>query len=150
MKNLIFTLASTMRNLHCKKKLTENFASLTGCNRRTCKGDGKPFRHEDRVNPTSSDVEDGIFRNQWNFPTVFGSHAREFSDNFLSTFRRKNQKQHHRDLILCPSGLQSITLSLHHILFMFTCVTAGGDSTIFFFLSTCFPSSVLCFPSSVL
>jgi hypothetical protein len=50
--------------------LTENSVSLIGCNRLTCKGDGKLFRHEDRVNPTSSDAEDGIVRNQRNFPTV--------------------------------------------------------------------------------
>ncbi len=65
-----------------KKKLTENSASLTGCNRLTCKGDGKLFRHKDRVNPTSSDDEDGIFRNHRNFPMVFCSPAKEFSDNF--------------------------------------------------------------------
>ncbi len=50
--------------------MTENSASLTGCNRLTCKGDGKLFLREDRVNPTSSDNEDGIFQNQRNFPTV--------------------------------------------------------------------------------
>jgi hypothetical protein len=70
-----------------KKKLTENSASLTGCYRLTCKGEGKLFRHEDRINPTSSDDEDRIFRNHRNFPTVFCSPAKEFSDNFPSTFR---------------------------------------------------------------
>ncbi len=50
--------------------MTENSASLTGCNRLTCKGDGKLFLHEDRVNTTSSGDEDWIFRNQRNFPTV--------------------------------------------------------------------------------
>jgi hypothetical protein len=50
--------------------LTENSASLTGCNRLTCKGDGKLFRHKDQVKPTSSDDEDGILRNQRNFPAV--------------------------------------------------------------------------------
>ncbi len=85
------------------KKLTENSTSLFGCNRLTCKGDGKLFRHEDQVNPTSFvyedgifrnqrnfptvnltrlDDADGIFRNQRNFPTVFGSHAKEFSTIF--------------------------------------------------------------------
>jgi hypothetical protein len=76
-----------------KKKLTENSASLTGCNRLTCKGDGKLFRHEDRVNPTSSDDEDGIFRNHRNFLTVFCSPAKEFSDNFPSTFRLMNHQK---------------------------------------------------------
>ncbi len=73
-----------------KKKLTENSASLTGCNRLTCKGDGKLYRPEGQVNPTSSDDEDGIFRNHRNFPTVFCSPAKEFYDNFPSTFRRMN------------------------------------------------------------
>ncbi len=66
--------------------------------------DRKLFLHEDRVNPTSSDdedgifqnqrnfptvnltsfdIHDGIFRNQRNFPTIFWSHAKEFSDNFF-------------------------------------------------------------------
>jgi hypothetical protein len=76
-----------------KKKLTENSASVTGCNRLTCKGDGKLFRHEDRVNPTSSDDKDGIFRNHRNFPAVFCSPAKEFSDNFPSTFRRMNHQK---------------------------------------------------------
>ena len=50
--------------------MTENSVSLTGCNRLTCKGDGKLFQHVDQVNPTSSDDDDRIFRNQRNFPTV--------------------------------------------------------------------------------
>jgi hypothetical protein len=98
-----------------KKKLTENSASLTGCNRLTCKGDGKLFRHEDRVNPTSSDDKDEIFRNHRNFPTVFFFPAKEFSENFPSSFRRMNhQKQHERDSIPRPSGSQSTTLPLRH------------------------------------
>jgi hypothetical protein len=56
--------------MYTVKKLTENSVSLTGCNRLTCKGDGKLFQHVDQVNPTSSDDDDGIFRNQLNFPTV--------------------------------------------------------------------------------
>jgi hypothetical protein len=48
----------------------ENSANLTGCNRLTCKGDGKLFLHEDRANPTISDDEDGIFRNHRNFSMV--------------------------------------------------------------------------------
>ena len=50
--------------------MTENSVSLTGCNRLTCKGDGKLFQHVDQVNPTSSVDDDRIFRNQRNFPTV--------------------------------------------------------------------------------
>ncbi len=108
-----------MENSYTIKKLTENFASLSGCNRLTCKGDGKLFRHEDRVNLTSSDDEDGIFRNHRNFPTVFCSPAKEFSDNFPSTFQRMNhQKQHQLDSIPHPSGLLSTTIPLRHTLFM--------------------------------
>jgi hypothetical protein len=123
------TLGSTL-----KKKLTENSASLTGCNRLTCQGDGKLFRHEDRVNPTSSDDEDGIFLNHRNFPMVFCSPAKEFSDNFPSTFRRMNhQKWHQQDSIPRPSGLQSTTLPLRHSPFMWILVMALS----FTFLSTC-------------
>ena len=63
----------------------ENSASLTGCNRLTCKGDGKLFLHEDRVNLTSSDDEDRIFRNQRNFPTV---NLTSF-DNYDGIFRNQ-------------------------------------------------------------
>ncbi len=135
---------------HCKKKLMENSASLTRCNRLTCKGDWKLFQHEDRVYLTSSDDEDRIFRNHWNFPTVFCSPAKEFSDNFPSTFWRMNhQKQHQRDSIPHPSGLQSTTLPLRHTLLMGSCVTALSFP-FSVLVSTCLPLSVLCCPSSVM
>ncbi len=75
----LFSLPTTLQ-----KKLTENSASLTGCKRLTCKGDGKLFRHEDRVNPTSSDDEDGIFRNQRNFPIVNLTNS-DYSDLYIVT-----------------------------------------------------------------
>jgi hypothetical protein len=65
--------------------LTENSVSLTGCNRLTCKGDGKLSQHVDQVNPTSSDEDDAIFRNQRNFPTVNLTN----SDDSDGTFRNQ-------------------------------------------------------------
>jgi hypothetical protein len=71
------------------------------------------------------------------FPTVFCSPAKEFPNNFPSTFRRMNhQKQHQRDSIPRPSDFQSTTLPLRHTLFMFNGVLYVKlcDSTIFSFL----------------
>ncbi len=65
--------------------MTENSVSLTGCNRLTCKGDGKLFQHVDQFNSTSSDEDDGIFRNQRNFPTVNLTN----SDDSDGTFRNR-------------------------------------------------------------
>ncbi len=109
---LIHVLCSLFFALLCtlKKKLTENSASLTGCNRLTCKGDGKLFRHEDRVNPTSSDDEDGIFRNHRKFPMVFCFPAKEFSDNFPSTFQLSESSK------VAPAGLDPTTfrITIHY------------------------------------
>jgi hypothetical protein len=116
----------------------ENSSSLTGCNRLTCKGDGKLFLHEDQVNTTISDDEDGIFRNQRNFPTVNLTSFDSYDRIFRGIFRRflnscegvfqqfsvsfptinQNQKQHYLGSILCPSGLQSSTLPLRHTYFI--------------------------------
>ncbi len=101
--------------------MTENSFSLTGCNRLTCKGDGKLFQHVYQVNPTSSDDDDRIFRNQRNFPTVnltsfddsdgifrnqrnfptfsvltrrsFPTVFRQFSDNFPTIFCQLSDKK---------------------------------------------------------
>ncbi len=44
------------------------------------------FLHTDRVKPTISDFEDGLFRRAMELSYGFCSHAQEFSDNFPSTF----------------------------------------------------------------
>jgi hypothetical protein len=125
--------------------LTENSVRLTGCNRLTCKGDGKLFQHVDQVNPTSSDDDDRIFRNQRNFPTV---NLTSFDDSdgifrnqrsfptfsvltrrsfptvfrqFSVSFPTKNQNQITSPgpgANLRPLGLQSATLPLRHTHFM--------------------------------
>ncbi len=117
-------------------------------------GDGALFWHADRVNPTSSDDEGGIFRRAMELSYGFCSRRKEFFDNFPSTFRRMKQnrkQQQHWGSNLRSSGLQVTTLPLRHSSFIF-CMFA---STSFSFVSTLltifdnsFPSSVLC-PSSI-
>jgi hypothetical protein len=111
----------------------ENSASLTGCNRLTCKGDGNLFRHEDRVNPTSSDDEDGIFRNHRNFPTVFlfsrEGVFRQFSVNFPTNESSK----------VAPAGLD---LSSFRALIHYS-TTAPHSLYVICVTALTFPSSVL-------
>ncbi len=70
-------------NLHCKKswRMTQ-YSSIRGRE-----------HFFDHVNPTSFDYEDGNISKrsgtQRNFPTDFRSHAKEFSANFPTAFRRK-------------------------------------------------------------
>jgi hypothetical protein len=124
----IFSLVSTVavQTTHCKKKLTENSASLTGCNRLTCKGDGTFFQHADQVNPTnsydddrifrnqrnfptdnltSSDDNDVIFRNQRKFPTVSRSHAKEFP----TIFRQLSDGEKESKSLTAPTRFEPTT-----------------------------------------
>ncbi len=134
--------------------MTENSASLTWCNRLTCKGDGKLFRHEDQINPTSSDDEGGIFRKHRNFPTVFCSHANEFSDNFPSTFDEKSIKSSATGI--WSQDLQGYNLLLYHCATLSLCLYVWQDPLflaqyMFTFVSTVFSfvSTVLTFVSTV-
>jgi hypothetical protein len=73
--------------------------SLAGCHRLKYRGDGTLFQNAYRVNPTSSDDEDGIFKSALVLSRIFllfsvliddvilkNLNAKEFSDNFPSTF----------------------------------------------------------------
>jgi hypothetical protein len=154
----------------------ENSASLTGCNRLTCKGDGKLFLQEDQVNPTISDDEGGIFLNQRNFPTIFWSQAKEFSDNFPSAFRQwikfKSSTTWARTTSFRVAIFYSTTaphslcifdehfqyyILRHYTVYLrqyciFHCQQCVYTfvSTLFTFVSTVFFSSVLCSPPSIL
>ncbi len=86
-------------------------------------GDGKLFQHEDRVNSTSSDEEDGIFRNHRNFPTVFCSLAKEYPDNFPT-----NESSKAATAGLDPTTFRVTihysTTAPHSLYSMSSCVTA--------------------------
>ncbi len=88
----------TIGPLHCKKSWRKTPPAWPDDAVLKYQWDGTLFWHADRVNPTSSDDEDGIFRSAMELSYSFCSHAKEFSDNFPSAFRRMNQnpKQHHR------------------------------------------------------
>ena len=106
--------------IHCKKKLTENFVSLTGYNRLKYQWDGKLFQYVDQVNPTSSYEEDGVFRGLW--------HSAKFSDSFPSTFRpfsvnfptnESIANRHQRGANPHSPWLHSSTLPLRHTNFLY-------------------------------
>ncbi len=117
--------------------MTENSASLTGCNRFTCKGDGKLFYMKIKL-------------------------IRHFPVNFLTI--NQNQKQYYLGSILRPSGWQSSILPLRHTHFvcvgnfftvLFLChytVYLRQYSVLFTFVSTLFTfaSTVFFFVSTVL
>ncbi len=109
-------VAQWTRRLHCKKSWRKTPPAWPDDAVLKYQGDGTLFWHADRVNPTSSDNEDEIFRSAMELSYGFFSHAKEFSDNFPSTFRRMNPnpKQYHRGSNLQISGFQSNTLPLRH------------------------------------
>ncbi len=118
-------------------------------------GDGTFFWHTDRVNPTSSDDEDGIFRSAmvysaeffYGFPFSREGVFRKFSVN-LPMNESKSKPIHF-------SGLQSFTLPLRHTYFL--SMEVGQHSLfvrqyfvkifhLFSFVSTLFIFVRLCFP----
>ncbi len=143
---------------HCKKKLTENSASLTGCNRLTCKGDGTFFQHADQVNPTnsydddgifrnkrkfptdnltSSDNNDGIFRNQRKFPTVSRSHGKEFP----TIFRQLSDREKESKSQTAPTRFEPTSFRVT------TCYSTTAPHSLSVFqrlLALCYSFSVLC------
>ncbi len=117
-----------------EKKLTENSASLTGCNRLTCKGDGKLFRMKIELNRRVPTTKTEYFEIIGIFPDGFlfsrEGVFRQVSVNFLTNESSK----------VASAGLDptSFRVTIHystsapHSLYVKLC-----DSTNFYFLSTC-------------
>ncbi len=64
------------------------------------------------------DDHDGIFRNQRNFPTVFCTHLKKFSDSFLSALRQYVYQNQSSTTWARPYVLQSCNpLFYHHCAF---------------------------------
>ncbi len=108
-----------MSTIHCKKSWRKTPPAWPDDAVLKYQGDGILFWHADRVNPTSSDDEDGIFRSAMELSYDFCSHAKEFSDNFPSTFRRMNHSPK-----TAPQGVRTYVLLVSNPL-LYHCATVA-------------------------